>query len=70
MFKISFLKLYDETVTVRLDTLPHCETQNRSQSRFSAYLSGPRTFAALNPNCDVIRPSQLKIMSMCHFALI
>jgi hypothetical protein len=70
MSKLVISKLCVETVTVGLDTIPHCETQNRSQSRFSPYLSVPHTFAALNPNCDAIKPSQLKIMSMCQFALI
>jgi hypothetical protein len=70
MSNLVILKSYIETVTVELDTLPHCETRNRSQLLFSAYLSVPHTSAALNPNCDAIRPSHLKFTSMCHFALI
>jgi hypothetical protein len=70
MSNLVILKLYVETVTVGLDTLPRSETQNCSQLRLSAYLSVPHTFAALNPNCDAIRPSRLKIMFMYYFALI
>jgi hypothetical protein len=65
-----FLKLYVETVTIRFDTLPHCETQDCSHLLFSAYLSVPHSFTVLNPNCDAINPSQLEIMFMYHFALI
>jgi hypothetical protein len=64
------LKLYVETVTVGLDTFPHCETRNRPQSLFSAYLSVPHTFATLNSQLKEVRLSQLKFMFMCHFALI
>jgi hypothetical protein len=49
-----FSNLYVEMVTVRFDSLPHCETNDRSQFLFSAYLSVPHSFEALNPNCDAI----------------
>jgi len=53
------LDLYVEMVTVRFHSLPHCETNDRSQLQLSAYLSVPHSFEALNPNSDAISLSQL-----------
>ena len=53
------LNLYAETVTVRFHSLPHCETNNRSQLQLSAYLSVPHSFEAFNPDSDAISLSQL-----------
>ena len=39
-----FLDLYVEMVTVRFHSLPHCETNDRSQLQLSAYLSVPHSF--------------------------
>ena len=49
-----FSNLYVEMVTVRFHSLPHCETNDRSQLQLSAYLSVPRSFEALTPNSDAI----------------
>ena len=54
-----FLNLYVEMVTVRFHSLPHCETNDRSQLKLSSYLSVPHSFEALNPNSDAISLSQL-----------
>jgi len=54
-----FSNLYVEMVTVRFHSLPHCETNDRSQLQLSAYLSVPHSFEAFNPNSDAISLSQL-----------
>jgi len=64
------LDLYVETVAARFRTLPHCDTDDRSQLQLSAFLSVPHSFEGLNPNSDVISLSQLEIMFMHQFALI
>jgi len=53
------LDLYFEMVTVRYHSLPHCETNDRSQWQLSAYLSVPHSLEALNPDSDAISLSQL-----------
>ena len=64
------LDLYVETVTARFRTLPHCETDDRSQLQLRAFLSVPHSFEALNPNSDAISLSQREIMFMHQFTLI
>jgi len=54
-----FSNLYVEMVTVRFHSLPHCETNNRSQLLLSAYLSVPHSFEAFNLNSHAISLSQL-----------
>jgi len=53
------LDLYVEMVTVRFHSLPHCETEDRSQLQLSTYLSVPHSFEAFNPKSDAISLSQL-----------
>jgi len=64
------LYLYVETVAARFRTLPHCDTDDRSQLQLSAFLSVPHSFEALNPTSDAIRLPRLEIMFMHKFALI
>jgi len=49
-----FLDLYFRTVSVRFHfiSLPHCETNDRSQLLLSANLSVPYSFKEFNLNCD------------------
>jgi hypothetical protein len=54
-----FPNLCVEIVTVRFHSLPHCETNDRTQLQLSAYLSVPHSFEAFNPNSDAISLSQL-----------
>jgi len=58
------LYLYVETVAARFRTLPHCDTDDRSQLQLSAFLSVPHSFEALNPNSDATSLSRLEIMFM------
>jgi len=64
-----FLYLYVEMVTVRFQSLPHCETNDPSQLQLSAYLSVPYSFKAFNPNSDTISVSTVKYVYV-SFALI
>jgi hypothetical protein len=40
-------------------SFPHCETDDREQFQFSAKLSVPHSFEAINPNSEAISLSQL-----------
>jgi len=54
-----FSNVYVEMLTVRFHSLPHCETNDRSQLQLSAYLSVPHSFEEFNLNSDAISLSQL-----------
>jgi hypothetical protein len=56
---VFFFYSYVEMVTVRFHSLSHCEMNDRSQLLFSAYLSVPHSFEALNFNSDAISLYQL-----------
>jgi len=67
-----FSNLYIRTVTVRFHfiLLPHCETNDRLQLPFNAYLSVPHSFKEFNLNCDAIGSLKCKICLLHYSALI